>query len=152
MVETFEILYATIYIILIYSPKINRDIRKLKSNDFDASLSSNNSTLYNNLSEALSIGRTIYYNNKSLNNPEPGTRMNNTFGGESDVKAVIAKIETIMPKILKEVNSTITIQSSYIPKELQIYDAECINVTTLDQIVQIYINYIGPLIDTLQHP
>ena len=150
MVERFEILYATIYIILIYSPKINRDIRKLKSNDFDASLSSNNSTLYNNLSEALSIGRTIYYNNKSLNNPEPGTRMNNTFGGESDVKAVIAKIKKIMPKIIKEVNSTITIQSSYIPKELQIYDAECINVTTLDQIVQIYINYIGPLIDRLQ--
>ena len=150
MFETFEILYATIYIILIYSPKINRDIRKLKSNDFDASLSSNNSTLYNNLSEALSIGRTIYYNNKSLNNPEPGTRMNNTFGGESDVKAVIAKIKNIMPKIIKEVNSTITIQSSYIPKELQIYDAECINVTTLDQIVQIYINYIGPLIDRLQ--
>ena len=150
MVERFEILYATIYIILIYSPKINRNILKLKSNDFDASLSSNNSTLYNNLSEALSIGRTIYYNNKSLNNPEPGTRMNNTFGGESDVKAVIAKIKKIMPKIIKEVNSTITIQSSYIPKELQIYDAECINVTTLDQIVQIYINYIGPLIDRLQ--
>ena len=160
MFETFEILYATIYIILIYSPKINRDIRKLKSNDFDASLSSNNSTLYNNLSEALSIGRTIYYNNKSLNNPEPGTRMNNTFGGESDVKAVIAKIETIIPKILKEVNSTITIQShiptilttmqsSYIPTDLKIYYANCINVTTLGQIVKTYITCIGPLIETL---